>query len=130
MDWPLALLKLKGLMEEEPRIEMRRKDSNQKVINERITLWDKGRRVLRRWLGLKCMLSHARLLAVPVDCTSHAPLSMGLSCQEYRSGLPFPLPGDFPDLGIEHTSTMSPALAGGFFTTEPPGNPFKEISSS
>ena len=46
-----------------------------------------------------------------MDCTSPAPLSMGLSHQEYWSGLPYPLPGDFPDLGIEHTSLMSPALA-------------------
>ena len=29
-------------------------------------------------------------------------------------------PGDLPNLGIEPTS---PALAGGFFTTEPPGKP-------
>ena len=30
-----------------------------------------------------------------------APLSMGLTRQEYWSGLPFPSPGDFPDRGIE-----------------------------
>ena len=47
-------------------------------------------------------------------------LSMGFPRQEYWSGLPFLSPGDLPDLGIEH---MSPALAGGFFTTEPPGKP-------
>ena len=28
-----------------------------------------------------------------------------------------PPPGDLPDPGIEPTSLMSPALAGGFFTT-------------
>ena len=39
--------------------------------------------------------------------------------QEYWSGLPFPSPGDLPDPGIEPTSWVSPALAGGFFTTEP-----------
>ena len=38
--------------------------------------------------------------------------------QGYWSGLPFPSPGDLPDSGIE---PMSPALAGRFFTTEPPG---------
>ena len=37
--------------------------------------------------------------------------------QEYWSGLPF------PDLGIEPVSLASPALAGGFLTTEPPGKP-------
>ena len=43
--------------------------------------------------------------------------------QEYWSGLPFPFPGDLPDPGIEPMSPVSPALAGGFFTTEPPGKP-------
>ena len=32
----------------------------------------------------------------------------------------FPSPGDLPDPGIE---PVSPALAGKFFTTEPPGKP-------
>ena len=45
------------------------------------------------------------------------PLSMGLSRQEYWSGLPFPSPGDLPDPGIEPASLMPPALAGGFFIT-------------
>ena len=50
---------------------------------------------------------------------------MGFSGQEYYwSGLPFPPPGDLPDPGIEPVSPMLPALAGGFFTTEPPGKPF------
>ena len=46
-------------------------------------------------------------------------LSMGFSRQEYWTRLPFPSPGDLLDLGTE---PMSPALAGGFFTTEPPEN--------
>ena len=48
--------------------------------------------------------------------THQASLSMGFPRQEYWSGLPFPSPGDLPDLGIK---LMSPALKGGFFTTEP-----------
>ena len=40
--------------------------------------------------------------------------------QEYLSGFPFPSPGDLPDPGIE---PMTSALAGGFFSTEPPENP-------
>ena len=44
---------------------------------------------------------------------------MEFSRQEYWSGLPFPLPGNIPDPGIEPMFLMSPALAGGFFTTEP-----------
>ena len=43
---------------------------------------------------------------------------MGFPKQEYGSGLPFPFPGDLPNPGIE---PVPPALAGGFFTTEPSG---------
>ena len=45
------------------------------------------------------------------------PLSMGFSRQEYCSGLPFPPTWDLPEPGIELLSLMSPALAGGFFTS-------------
>ena len=37
--------------------------------------------------------------------------------------LPFPTPGDLPDTGIEPVSPIAPALADGFFTTEPTGMP-------
>ena len=53
----------------------------------------------------------------PWTAAGLAPLSMGFSRQEYWSVLLFPPPGDLPDPGIE---LVSPALAGGFFTTEPP----------
>ena len=33
------------------------------------------------------------------------------------------LPGDLLDPGVELMSPAAPALAGGFFTTEPPGKP-------
>ena len=46
-----------------------------------------------------------------------ASLSMGFSRQEYSSGLPFLSPGHLPNPGIKPTSLTSPALAGGFFTT-------------
>ena len=59
----------------------------------------------------------------PWTVACQAPLSMGLSWQEYRSGLPFPSPGKLPDSGIKPTSPESPALAGRFFTTEPPEKP-------
>ena len=39
-----------------------------------------------------------------------------------------PSSGDVPDSGIEPVSLMSPALAGGLFTTEPPGNPERWVS--
>ena len=43
---------------------------------------------------------------------------MGFPRQESWSGLPFPPPGNLPNSGME---PVSPALAGRFFTTEPPG---------
>ena len=46
-----------------------------------------------------------------------SPLFMGFSRQEYYSWLPYPPLGDLPDPGIEPASLMSPASAGGFFTT-------------
>ena len=55
--------------------------------------------------------------ATPWTVARQAPLPMG-SPRKYWSGLPFPLPGDLPDPGME---PKSPALAGGFFTTDPPG---------
>ena len=40
--------------------------------------------------------------------------SMGLSQQEYWSGLTGPPPGDLPDPGIESAFLAAPALADGF----------------
>ena len=48
-----------------------------------------------------------------------APWSVGFFRQEYWSGLPFLPPGDLAN--FKCVSPASPALAGGFFTTEPPG---------
>ena len=45
---------------------------------------------------------------------------MEFSRQEYWSGLPFPSPGDLPNVGIEPLPLISPVLAGGFFTLESP----------
>ena len=61
--------------------------------------------------------------ATPWPVAHEAPRSMEFSRQEYWSGMPFPPPGDLPDPGIKPVSLRSPALAGGFFTTEPPGKP-------
>ena len=54
-------------------------------------------------------------LATPWTVAHQAPLSMGFSRQKYWSGLPFPSPGDLPDLGIE---PRSPALQADSLSTE------------
>ena len=51
---------------------------------------------------------------------------MGFSRQEHWSRLPCPSPGDLPNPEMEAASLASPALAGGFFTTAPPGKPWSE----
>ena len=50
---------------------------------------------------------------------------MDFSRQEYWNGLLFPTPRDLPDPGTKPTSL---ALAGRFFTAEPPGKPQTLIS--
>ena len=63
----------------------------------------------------------------PMDCSPPGPPSMGLSWQEYWCGLVFPPSWDLPNPGIK---PMSPTLAGGFFTTKPPGKPCVYFISS
>ena len=55
-------------------------------------------------------LNHIRLIETTRTVACQAPLSREFSRQEYRSGLPFPAPGDLPDPGIELASLVSPAL--------------------
>ena len=71
-----------------------------------------------------CCSSVAKSCPTPWTVTCQTPLSMGFPRQEYRSGLPFPPPGNPPDSG---TKLVSPALAGGFFTIEPPREPNKVL---
>ena len=54
----------------------------------------------------------------PWTVACQAPLSMGFCRQEYWSGLPFPSPGDLPNLGIE---PGSPALQADSLPSESPG---------
>ena len=58
-----------------------------------------------------------------MDCAHQSPLSMGFSRQEYWSWFPFPSPWALPNPGIKPASSVSLALAGRFFITEPPGKP-------
>ena len=52
-----------------------------------------------------------------MNCSPPGSFVHGFPRQEYWSGIPFPSSGKLPNAGIE---PASPALAGGFFTTEPP----------
>ena len=62
-------------------------------------------------------------LCSSMDCSPPDSSVHGIFQQEYWSGLPFPPPENLPDPGIDIASSVSPALAGRFFTTEPPGKP-------
>ena len=65
-------------------------------------------------------------LCPPWTIAHQAPLSMGISQARILGGLSFPPPGYLPDPGTEPASS---ALAGRFFTTEPPEKTgFTEVS--
>ena len=61
--------------------------------------------------------SHVQLFVTLWTVSRQAPLTMGLSRQEYWSRLPCPPPGDLPYSEVKPRSLMSPVLAGEFFTT-------------
>ena len=67
---------------------------------------------------LQCWsLSRVRLFETPWIVACKPLLPMGFSRQEYWGGLPFPSPGDLPDLGVE---PWSPALQADSLLSEPP----------
>ena len=64
-------------------------------------------------------------LCDPMDCSLPGSSVHGiLARQAYWSGLPCLPPSDLPDPGTKPTS---PALAGGFFTPEPPGKSMESV---
>ena len=73
--------------------------------------------------GLLASLQSCPMLCDPMDHSLPGSCVHGISRQEYWGGLPFPSPGDLPDPGIEPTSLVSPALAGGSLPLVPPGRP-------
>ena len=98
-------------------------------------------------IGSMCSQSLCTMLCDPMDCSlpgsslspyvqcsvipwtvaCQAPLSTGFPREEWWSGLQFTSPGNLPDSGTElKESPASPALAGKFFTTLPPGKPVYE----
>ena len=73
------------------------------------------------YYSCECVFSHVQLLVTLWTVGNLVSLYMEFSRQEYWSGSPFPFPGELPDPGFEPESSVSPALAGRFFTTELPG---------
>ena len=61
------------------------------------------------------LLIHVRLFVAPWTMARQATLSVGFPRQECGNGLPSPSPGNLPDPGVK---PVSPALVGGFLTTE------------
>ena len=74
-----------------------------------------------------CMLSRVLLFAALWTVVQQVPLFMEFPRQQYWSALSVPPPRDLPHLGIK---PKSPALAGGFFTTEPLGKPLYQLHIS
>ena len=72
-------------------------------------------------------LSCVQPLVTPRTIARQAPLPMGFSRQEYWSGLPCPPPGNLPHPGIKPMCLMSPAVAGGFFTTGATSRPLVSV---
>ena len=70
-----------------------------------------------------CACSVMSNSVTPWTIAHQAPLSIEFSNQEYWNVFPFLCPGDLPNPGIKPAASMSSALAGRFFTTEPPGKP-------
>ena len=96
------------------RVDLKSSHQKEKCVS---FYWHNGCSV--RWWML-CMLScfnSVQLLVTRWTVARQAPLPTGFSGQEYWSGLPCPSSGDLPHPGIEPMSLMSPALAGGLFTT-------------
>ena len=74
--------------------------------------------------GFSLVTTSCLTLCNPMNYSPPSSPVHGVLQQEYWTGLPFPSPGDLPGSGVE---PISPALAGGFFTPEPPGIHFIKI---
>ena len=68
--------------------------------------------------------SHVQLFATPWTVAHQAPLPVGFSRQEYRSGLLCPSPGDLPDPGIKSLSPAAHALQADSLLLSHRGSPF------
>ena len=80
-----------------------------------VIIFSVGSQNVKSEVSLSCLT-----LFNPIDSILRVYPSTGFSRQEYRSGLPFPSPGDLPNSGIE---PGSPTLQADALRSEPPGKP-------
>ena len=119
MDWRAWRATVNGITKNLTRLKWPGMDAH------RYVLWFWGavcwthQRVPAQAVCLRVLSRFSRLglFATLWTVARQAPLSVGLSGQEYWSGLSFHPPGGLPDPGIDSASLMSPALGGRFFTT-------------
>ena len=78
----------------------------------------------RAHLSLACIDQSCPTLCNPMDCSPPGSSVHGIFQARILDGLPFHTPGDLLDPGMKPMSPESPVLRGGYFTTEPPGEPF------
>jgi len=84
--------------------------------------WNSAWHIVGAMWKWKCSsLSRVWLFATPSTVAWQAPLSMEFSRQEYRSGLPFSSPRDFPNPGIK---PRFPAFQADSLPLEPPGKSY------
>ena len=69
-------------------------------------------------------LQSSSTLCEPMDSSLPGSSVHGIFQARILEWIAIPPPGNLPDPGIESTCPASPALAGGFFTTIPPGEPY------
>ena len=80
-------------------------------------------RNLHTVLRMLCCVQSCPILCDLMDCSPPGSSVHGIFQTRMPEWVPFPTPGNLPDLGIEPTSPSLSALPGSFFPTAPPGKP-------
>ena len=86
------------------------------AIREHRACFTYTRRILT-YLPSACICAQLCPTLRSMDCSPLDSSVMEFPRRECWSRLSFPIPGCLPDSGVELTSSVSPALGGGFFTT-------------
>ena len=77
----------------------------------------------------KCLVpyDHPQSDCDPMDCGPPGSSVHGIPQKRILESVAMPSSRDLPDPRIKLTSPVSPAMAGRFFTTEPPGKPHDTV---